>query len=68
MANARGSQPSEDSGRPEKSRVRAIKPGRLPVSEATFDRAGAASPFGDDITFPVPVDRLTYEHTPAPEN
>jgi hypothetical protein len=61
-SNTRGSQPSDDGDRPEKSRVRAIKPGRLPVSEATFDRAGAGSPFGDDITFPVPVERLNYEH------
>jgi succinate dehydrogenase / fumarate reductase iron-sulfur subunit len=34
----------------------------MPVSEFAFDRAGAGSPFGDDITFPVPADRLTYQH------
>lgn len=44
------------------SRAKPVKPGRMPVSEFAFDRAGAGSPFGDDITFPVPVDRLTYEH------
>ena len=46
----------------EKTRVRPLKPGRLPVSEATFDRAGAASPFGDDLTFPLPVDQIDYQH------
>jgi hypothetical protein len=51
--------------RPPKSRAWVVKPGRLPVTEATYDKAGAASPFGDDITFPFPVDNLTYEHPPA---
>jgi succinate dehydrogenase / fumarate reductase, iron-sulfur subunit len=36
--------------------------GRLPVSEVLFDRAGAASPFGDNITFPLPPENLPYEH------
>lgn len=45
-----------------KSRAQKVKPGFLPVSEFAFDRAGAASPFGDDITFPVPIERLTYRH------
>jgi succinate dehydrogenase / fumarate reductase iron-sulfur subunit len=48
-----------------KSRARVVKPGRLPVSEFAFDRAGAASPFGDDVTLPVPTDRLTYQHPDA---
>ncbi len=43
-----------------------IKPGRLPVTEFAFDRAGAASPFGDDIRFPLPVENLTYVH-PEPD-
>ena len=51
-----------ESQRPQKSRAKIVKPGRLPVSEFAADRAGAGSPFGDDITFPVPVDRLNYEH------
>jgi succinate dehydrogenase / fumarate reductase iron-sulfur subunit len=34
----------------------------LTVSEATSDRAGAGSPFGDDLTFPLPPHQLTYEH------
>ena len=48
-----------------KSRSIVVKPGRLPLTEATYDKAGAASPFGDDIEFPFPPDRLTYEHPPA---
>ena len=45
-----------------KARSRTVKPGRLPVSEFAFDRAGAASPFGDDIVFPVPPEQLDYQH------
>jgi hypothetical protein len=37
-------------------------PARLPVSEFLYDRAGAASPFGDDVTFPLPVGQLSYRH------
>jgi len=48
-----------------KSKAWVVKPGRLPVTEATYDKAGAASPYGDDITFPFPVERLTYEHPPS---
>jgi hypothetical protein len=43
-----------------------VKPGRLPVTEFAFDRAGAASPFGDDIRLPLPVEALSYIH-PTPE-
>ena len=39
---------------------------RLPVSELAFDRAGAGSPFGDDLRFPLAVEQLTYVH-PEPE-
>ena len=36
------------------------------VSEVLSDRAAAPSPFGDDQTFPLPVDRLHYiPSTPA---
>jgi len=41
--------------------------GKLPLTEVTFDRAGAASPFGDNITFPLPPDSLTYQHPTAEE-
>jgi hypothetical protein len=40
------------------------KPGRQldphAVSELLADRAAAPSPFGDDQTFPLPVERLKY--------
>ena len=36
--------------------------GRLPVTEILFDRAGAASPFGDDLTLPLPPESLAYRH------
>jgi hypothetical protein len=32
-----------------------------PVSELAADRQGALSPYGD-LTFPLPVDELGYEH------
>ncbi|HEU5471676.1 MAG TPA: hypothetical protein VFV67_13575 [Actinophytocola sp.] len=35
--------------------------GRHPVSETTADRQGALSPFGE-LEFPIPPDRLGYEH------
>ncbi|GAB2927083.1 hypothetical protein GCM10027280_13050 [Micromonospora polyrhachis] len=36
--------------------------GRLAISEFTFDRAAAPSPFGDDVKFPLPADTLNYAH------
>lgn len=41
--------------------------GRLPLNEFQFDRAGAGSPFGDDLSFPVPPERLNYHHPTAGE-
>jgi succinate dehydrogenase / fumarate reductase iron-sulfur subunit len=55
-----GKRPEARSGR--KTRARVAKAGRLPLSEFAFDRPGAGSPFGDDITFPLPLDRIDYEH------
>jgi hypothetical protein len=37
--------------------------GQMHVSELISDRAAAPSPFGDDQTFPLPVERLTYKPT-----
>ncbi len=38
----------------------------MAVSELVADRPAAPSPFGDDQTFPLPVDRLSYiPSTPA---
>jgi succinate dehydrogenase / fumarate reductase, iron-sulfur subunit len=39
--------------------------GRLTVSEIAMDRPAAASPYGDDVTFPLPPENLSYRH-PAP--
>jgi hypothetical protein len=36
--------------------------GRLPVSEFTYDRPGAGSPFGDDQRLPLAHERITYVH------
>ena len=45
-----------------RSKVRIAPQGNLGVTEILFDRAGAASPFGDDIRFPLPVSELSYVH------
>jgi succinate dehydrogenase / fumarate reductase iron-sulfur subunit len=37
------------------------------ISEFAADVAGAMSPFGDDVEFPLPSERLGYEH-PGPAN
>src|SRR5690606_17361923 len=42
--------------------------GRLPVSEVLFNRAGASSPFGDDVTFPLPPEQLNYHHSPSEDD
>ncbi|AHH93924.1 hypothetical protein GCM10010174_72010 [Kutzneria viridogrisea] len=38
-----------------------VPEGEHPVSELASDRQGALSPFGE-LTFPVEVDALPYEH------
>jgi len=48
------------------SRARAPKEGHLAVSEIALDRPAAPSPFGDDQTFPLPVEHLTYTPTTTP--
>lgn len=37
------------------------------VNEIAADQAGGLSPFGADVEFPLPIDRIRYEH-PTPEN
>jgi len=49
-----------------RSRARVVEGDHLPLTELLFDRAGAASPFGDDLVFPLPVSELTYVH-PTPD-
>jgi succinate dehydrogenase / fumarate reductase iron-sulfur subunit len=44
------------------SRAYVVKPERLPVNEFAFDRPGAASPFGDDVHLPLPLEMITYVH------
>ena len=41
--------------------------GKMTVTEVTFDRAGAASPFGESVTFPLSPSQLRYRH-PEPEH
>lgn len=48
------------------SRVRAPQGSHLAVSELAADRPAAPSPFGDDQTFPLPVEDLTYTPTTTP--
>ena len=42
------------------------KEGHLPVNELLGEFQGANSPFGDDVTFPLPVEQLPYVH-PDPD-
>lgn len=49
--------------KPVTSATPAAKPGPEDghtISEFLADRAAAPSPFGDDQTFPLPVERLNY--------
>jgi hypothetical protein len=50
----------EQAEKPSKSPT--SKPGNLPVNEVLFERQGAASPFGEDVEFPLPVSDLPYTH------
>jgi hypothetical protein len=36
--------------------------GGPPLTEFTAEPAGPLSPFGEDHSFPLPVDRIRYEH------
>jgi succinate dehydrogenase / fumarate reductase iron-sulfur subunit len=36
--------------------------GKLDVAELLSDRPAAPSPFGDDKTFPLPLDSIDYNH------
>ncbi len=37
------------------------------VNELAADQAGGLSPFGPDLEFPLPLDRIRYRH-PGPED
>ena len=49
-------QPSERSLVPE---------GHLPVSELASEMQGGLSPFGEDVEFPLPADKVAYRHPTA---
>lgn len=57
---------AETTPRERSSRARAPKDGHLAVAELVSDRAAAPSPFGDDQTFPLPVEELTYTRSTTP--
>lgn len=40
--------------------------GKLPLSETLLDRAGGPSPFGEDVSFPLPTDTVRYHHPDPP--
>lgn len=43
-------------------KTRPVKDGHLPVTELTSPMAAASSPFGDDLVFPLPPEKLHYSH------
>jgi len=54
-------------GEPE-DRDRGTEPdGRLPVSEFAAERPGPLSPYGEDVEFPLPPEKVAYVH-PAAED
>lgn len=59
-------QSSTAGGDPAPKRRNVVKDGHLPVNEFLFDRAGAGSPFGDEVEFPLPTDHLVYRHPEKP--
>jgi hypothetical protein len=44
---------------------RAAQPDDFRISEFAADHAGGLSPFGPDVEFPLPLERLRYKH-PSP--
>ncbi|MFD0557154.1 hypothetical protein FB566_2409 [Stackebrandtia endophytica] len=47
----------------QRSRIKPVKEGYLPITELTSPMAASGSPFGDDVTFPLPVRSLNWEHS-----
>jgi hypothetical protein len=43
----------------------AVPEGHLPVSEFAAEVQGGLSPFGEDVEFPLPADRIAYVHPSA---
>jgi len=50
---------------PEPYRPASMHVGDFHVNELAADQAGALSPFGPDVTFPIPLDKLPYTHPTA---
>ena len=48
-----------------RERSTVVPEGRLPVTELAAEVQGGLSPFGDDVEFPLPVDRIAYRHPGA---
>ncbi|HEX6075104.1 MAG TPA: hypothetical protein VFZ32_07560 [Micromonosporaceae bacterium] len=61
-AAARSAAPDTPAERSEGPKGHVVKAGHLPVSEFLFDKAGAGSPYGDEVEFPLPTDKLPYRH------
>jgi hypothetical protein len=61
-----GSAESSRARSPQSSRARSPKDGYLEVAELVSSRVAAPSPFGDDQTFPLPIEELTYVPPTAP--
>jgi succinate dehydrogenase / fumarate reductase iron-sulfur subunit len=51
---------------PERTRAKIVPDDDFTVSEVAADVAGALSPFGRELDFPLPVERLRYRH-PGPD-
>jgi succinate dehydrogenase / fumarate reductase iron-sulfur subunit len=49
-------------GSPGKGKNPVPKDGYLPVNEFLGEYQGANSPFGDDVSFPLPIEALNYTH------
>lgn len=47
--------------------TRVVHIGDFHVNELAADKAGAMSPFGSELVFPLPLDQIRYVH-PSPED
>ena len=48
-----------------RERSAVVPDGHLPISEFAAEVQGGLSPFGEDVEFPLPVDRISYRHPSA---
>jgi hypothetical protein len=47
---------------PDRRERTTVADGHLPVTEFSSERPGPLSPFGEDVEFPLPPDKLAYVH------